>query len=77
MTIQQEQQDAAQLTGRDDRPFTVPTPQRVKADLPERRMWIGVVIAGALAVFTVMPNHGLTASDPTPAPTAVVHTSNH
>jgi hypothetical protein len=71
VTIQEERQDAPQRTN----PFTVPTPQRVKADPQEKRLGIfGVPIAVVLAVFTVLPNHGLTSSEPTPAPTAVVQT---
>lgn len=69
MTIQQERQDAPQRTN----PFTAPKPGRVKVDRSETRLVIfGIPIAVALAVFTILPNHGLTATDPTPAPTAVV-----
>lgn len=73
MTIQQERQDAPERTN----PFTVPTPQRVSADPPEKRMWIGVVLAAVLAVFTVLPNHGLTPQQTTKAPPAVVATTDH
>ena len=74
MTIQQERQDAAQRTN----PFTVPKPERVKAERSESRMlFLGIPLAVVLAVVTILPNHGLTPSEPTPAPTSVVHTSNH
>jgi len=74
VTIQQERQDAPQRTN----PFTVPKPERVKADRSESRMlFLGVPIAVALAVFTILPNHGLTASHPAKAPTAAVATTDH